>query len=108
MTISKNTPTKGQFRHIVFKDKDIWYAVALEFNIIESSDDPRLAYFNLLQAVDGYIAAMQKIKGMRNFAALNQKPDDEYQKLWEKLTSGKPVRSPYQISSFGISSAVHA
>jgi hypothetical protein len=82
--------------------------VALEFNIVESSDDPRLAYFSLLQAVDGYIAAMQKIKGARNFATLNQTPDAEYQKLWDKLTSGKPVKSPFQIDSFGISSAVHA
>jgi len=108
MTISKNTPAKGQFRHIVFKDKGVWYAVALEFNIVESSDDPRLAYFNLLQAVDGYIAAIRKIKGARNFASLNQTPDAEYQKLWDTLVSGKLIKSPYQINSFGISSAVHA
>lgn len=108
MTLSKNTPAKGQFRHIVFKDKGVWYAVALEFNIVESSEDPRLAYFNLLQAVDGYIAAMKKIKGVRNFSALNQVPDTEYQKLWDVLTSEKPVKSPYQINSFGISSTVHA
>lgn len=108
MTIKNNTPTNGKFRHIVFKDKGVWYAVALEFNIIESSDDPRLAYFNLLQAVDGYIAAMRKIKGARNFASLNQTPDAEYEKLWNNLNSDKPVKSPYQINSFGISSATHA
>lgn len=108
MVITKNTPSKGKFRHIVFKDDDVWYAVALEFNIVESSDDPRLAYFNLLQAVDGYIAAMQKIKGARNFSSLNQTPEPEYQKLWEKLVSGKAVKSPYQISSYGVSSVVHA
>ena len=108
MTITRNTPAKGQFRHIVFKDKGVWYAVALEFNIIESSDDPRLAYFNLLQAVDGYIAAMRKIKGARNFSALNQKPAEEYQALWDNLNSNKPVKSPYQVNSFGVSSTVHA
>ena len=108
MTISKNTPINGQFRHIVFKDKGVWYAVALEFNIVESSEDPRLAYFNLLQAVDGYIAAMRKIKGARNFVALNQVPAAEYLKLWNALNSGKSVKSPYQINSFGISSALHA
>ena len=108
MTISKNVPDKGQFRHIVFKDKNVWYAVALEFNIIESSDDPRLAYFNLLQAVDGYIAAMRKIKGVRNFNALNQVPAEEYQKLWDILNSVKSVKSPYPINSFGVSSTVHA
>lgn len=108
MTISHNTPSNGKFRHIVFKDKKVWYAVALEFNIVESSDDPRLAYFNLLQAVDGYIAAMKKIKGARNFAALNQIPGSEYEKLWAMLNSGKSVKSPFQINSFGISSALHA
>ncbi len=108
MTISKNTPLKGQFRHIVFKDKGVWYAVALEFNIVESSDDPRLAYFNLLQAVDGYIAAMRKIKGARNFSPLNQPPAKEYQELWNQLNSNKPVKSPYQVNSFGVSSTTHA
>ncbi len=99
---------KGQFRHIVFKDKGVWYAVALEFNIVESSDDPRLAHFNLLQAVDGYIAAMKKIKGAKNYTALNQNADPEYEKLWSIVNSEKPIRSPYQINSFGISSASHA
>jgi len=104
----KNTPTKGQFRHIVFKDKGVWYAVALEFNIVESSDDPRLAYFNLLQAVDGYIASVQKIKGARNFSSLNQIPDSEYSDLWNNLNSETPVKSPYQVNSFGVSSVAHA
>lgn len=106
--VLKNTPSKGQFRHIVFKDGKVWYAVALEFNIIESSEDPRLAYFNLLLAVDGYIAAMQKIKGARNFSALNQKSDEEYKKLWLILNSDKPIKSPYQINSFGITSSINA
>lgn len=100
----KNTPTSGTFRHIVFKDGDTWYAVALEFNIIESSEDPRLAYFSLLQAVDGYIASMKKIKGATNFSALNQKADEEYENLWAILHSKKPIKSPYQINAFGVSS----
>ena len=48
-----NTSKAGKFRHIVFKDGATWYAVALEFNIVESSSDPKLAFFNLLQAVSG-------------------------------------------------------
>ena len=47
-----NTPQKGKFRHIDFKDGDTWYAVALEFNIVEASDDPKLAFMSLLQAVN--------------------------------------------------------
>lgn len=97
-----NTSTKGTFRHIVFKDGDTWYAVALEFNIVESSDDPKLAFFNLLQAVDGYIQSAKKIKGSR-FQSLNQTTDPEYEKLWSTLHSPKPVKSPYQISMYGVS-----
>ena len=50
-----NTPKKGTYRYIVFKDGDSWYAGAMELNIVESSDDPKLAFFNLLQAVGGYV-----------------------------------------------------
>jgi hypothetical protein len=97
-----NTPTKGTFRHIVFKDGDTWYAVALEFNIVESSDDPKLAFFNLLQAVSGYIESAKKIKGSR-FQSLNQQTDHEYEKLWSNLHSPNPIKSPYLISMYGVS-----
>jgi len=99
-----NTPRKGTFRHIVFKDGDTWYAVALEFNIVESSEDPKLAFFNLLQAVDGYISSLKKIKGLRNFKSLNQKTDEEYENMWSNLQSEKPVKSPYQIAMHGVAS----
>lgn len=99
-----NTPKKGRFRYIVFKDSGTWYAVALEFNIVESSDDPKLAFFNLLQAIDGYIASMKKIKGAMNYSTLNQKADSEYEKIWLQLQSKKAVKSPYQINMFGVSS----
>lgn len=97
-----NTPTKGKFRHIVFKDGDTWYATALEFNIVESSDDPKLAFFNMLQAVDGYIRSAKKVKGSR-FQSLNQITDPEYEKMWKNLHSPKPIKSPYQISMYGVS-----
>lgn len=97
-----NTPTKGRFRHIVFRDGDTWYAVALEFNIVESSDDPKLAYMGLLSAVSGYIQSCKKIRGAR-FSPLNQKSDPEYEKLWKILNSPKPIKSPYEVDMFGIS-----
>jgi hypothetical protein len=102
-----NTSTKGTFRYIVFKDGNTWYAVALEFNIVESSDDPKLAFFNLLQAVSGYIASAKKIKGSR-FQSLNQKTDKEYEDLWEslnfskKINSTKSVKSPYLVNMYGV------
>ncbi len=99
-----NTPKEGTFRHIVFKDGTTWYAVALEFNIVESSDDPKLAFFNLLQAVSGYIGAVKKVKGLRDFSALNQKTDVEYEKLWSTLHSPRPIKSPFQVHMYGVSS----
>ena len=97
-----NTPKKGKFRHIVFRDGDTWYAVALEFNIVESSDDPKLAFLNLLQAVEGYVKSAGKVKGSR-LAPLNQKTDPEYELLWSKLTSAKPIKSPFEVNMFGFS-----
>jgi hypothetical protein len=97
-----NTPQKGKFRHIVFRDGDTWYAVALEFNIVESSDDPKLAYLNLLQAVSGYIQSLKKLKGAR-VSPLNQKSDPEYEKLWTIVNSPKNIKSPYEIDMYGVS-----
>lgn len=97
-----NTVKRGQFRHIVFREGDTWYAVALEFNIVEASDDPKLAFMALLQAVNGYINSLKKIKGTR-FGPLNQKPDPEYEKLWAILNSRKPVKSPFEVNMFGVS-----
>jgi hypothetical protein len=99
-----NTLHKGKFRHIVFRDGDAWYAVALEFNIVEASDDPKLAYFSLLRAVAGYVESCNKIKGSR-LHPLNQKTDPEYEKLWSILTSPKPTRSPFEIDMFGFAKA---
>ena len=96
-----NTPQQGKFRHIVFRDGETWYAVALEFNIVESSEDPKLALFNLFDAVTGYIESSKKLKGSR-IKHLNQKPDKEYEALWNKLESGKGLKkSPYQVYMHG-------
>lgn len=97
-----NTPQKGKFRHIVFKDGDTWYAVALEFNIVESSDDPKVAFMSLMDAVAGYIEACKKLKGAR-MAPLNQKADSDYEKLWKTITSPKTVKSPFVVDMFGYS-----
>ena len=95
-----NTPYKGKFRYIVFKDGKTWFAVALEFNIVESGDDPKVAFFNLLEATTGYIESAKKIKGSR-YQFLNQEADPEYERLWKIIHSPKPVKSPYQINMYG-------
>lgn len=95
-----NTAQKGSVRFIVFKEKDTWYAAALEFNIVESAENPQLALFRILEAIKGYVESFKKIKGARPYT-LNQKASDEYENLWNKLRYKKPIKSPYTIYSFG-------
>lgn len=94
-----NTYQKGSIRTIIFKDKDIWVGVALEFNIVETGDDPREVFLMLDEAIRGYIYSAKKSRIRPNI--LNQISDKEYEDLWKSLNSNKPVKSPYQIYSFG-------
>lgn len=94
-----NTPRKGSVRYIVFKDQDIWYAVALEFNIIESADDSKIALINLFDAIQGYVESCQKIKGAR-VTPLNQKVEKEYEGIWKDIQESK--ESPFQINTYGV------
>lgn len=99
-----NTTSEGKFRYIVFKEGDVWYSVALEFNIVESAEDPKLAFFGMTQAVQGYVDSLKKIKGVR-FYPLNQKADSEYESLWTEIenSKSKPIKSPLQIHMYGVS-----
>ena len=83
----KNTLQKGSIRYIVFKEADTWYAVALEFNIVESGDDPREVLMLLFEAVEGYVRSARKYKARP--AILNQKEDKEYEQLWQALQKQK-------------------
>lgn len=81
-----NTPQKGRYRWIVFKKGNEWVAAALEFNIVEVGDDPNVAYLEMQEAARGYIEAAQKFRGFRPQMinpVLNQKPDKEYDRLWD-------------------------
>lgn len=83
----KNTLQRGSIRIIVFREEDTWYAVGLEFNIVESGDTPREAMVLLLEAIQGYLESAKKIKARPPI--LNQKPDSEYQEIWEESESEK-------------------
>ena len=86
----KNTLQKGSVRYIVFKEADTWYAVGLEFNIVETGDTPDEALFLLFGAIRGYVNSAKKIKARPGI--LNQKIDPEYEALWGKREStSKPV-----------------
>ena len=97
----KNTPQKGLVRYIVFKEGKTWFGVALEFNIIETGNDPQEVVFLLFEAIQGYIESIRKVKGLRDFSALNQKPDKEYENLWSLIKTNKPIPSPFVIYTCG-------
>lgn len=66
-------------RYIVFKENSTWYAVGLEFNIVESGDDPDEALFLLFESIRGYVNSAKKIKSPQ---LLKQKTDPEYEMMW--------------------------
>jgi predicted RNase H-like HicB family nuclease len=101
----KNTLQKGSVRYIVFKEGDVWYAVGLEFNIVESGTTPEEAMLLLFEAMQGYVESLRKIKARSD--ALNQKTDPEYEAMWKAIEARKaiPLKS---IFAFGERSFVPA
>ena len=93
---TKNTQQKGSIRYIVFKDEGVWYAVALEFNIIESGDEPREALLSLFEAINGYIKTARKVKART--CILNQKVDKEYETLWRDLNTANDTAPKIKMS----------
>lgn len=99
----KNTLNKGSVRYIIFREKSTWYGVALEFNIVEEGDNPLEVMASLFEAIQGYVETARKIKLRPH--PLNQKPDPEYEELWNRLEKKKPERitKPEEIYTFGYS-----
>jgi len=83
----KNSLKKGSVRYIVFKEANKWYAIGLEFNIVEEGDDPSEALFFLFEAIRGYVNSAIKIKARPQI--LNQRADKEYENLWDVLQEKK-------------------
>jgi len=93
-----NNQGQKSVRYIVFKEEGSWHAVALEFNIVESGDDPREVLIMLFEAIKGYIDSAIK----NNIPeVLNQKPAEEYENLWKKLSKHEPVPSPFSVFTHG-------
>lgn len=95
----KNTLQKGSVRYIVFREGGVWYAVGLEFNIVESGDSPKEALLLLLDALRGYVESARKIKARPS--VLNQKSDKEYEEMWRALESNREPESPGPVYTFG-------
>ncbi|HVO28481.1 MAG TPA: hypothetical protein VMT81_00665 [Candidatus Paceibacterota bacterium] len=94
----KNTLQKGSVRYIVFREGDTWYAVGLEFNIVESGTSPQEAMLLLFEAMEGCVESAKKIKARP--AVLNQKADLEYENMWRDLRTGKST-SVKPVFTFG-------
>jgi len=93
----KNTLQRGSVRYIVFKEDDTWYAVGLEFNIVESGSTPQEAMLLLFEALSGYVESARKAK-LRPIV-LNQKTDSEYEKLWADIEAKKFMTTKNVFSS---------
>ena len=94
----KNILQKGSVRYIVFREEDTWYAVGLEFNIVESGDTPREALLLLFEAIQGYVESARRVKARPGI--LNQKTDKEYEKLWDTLEERKTPKKQ-EVYTFG-------
>ncbi|MBI2020888.1 hypothetical protein HYS99_00045 [Candidatus Giovannonibacteria bacterium] len=83
----KNTLKKGSVRFLVFKDGASYFGVALEFNIMVEAANPQEAFLFLNEAASGYLESARKTK-LRLYV-LNQKPDLEYEKMWQAHQDAK-------------------
>jgi len=102
MKSSKNTLQKGSVRYVIFKEKDTFFGVALEFNVVVEGASQIEAIVLLNEAVRGYLESARKFKLRPQ--VLNQVVDAEYEKMWKEIQCGKkPVaqstKSPYVLSS---------
>jgi predicted RNase H-like HicB family nuclease len=95
----KNSLDAGSVRVIIFKEKDTWFGVALEFNIVEAGADPHEVILMLDEAMRGYVTSARKSRLRPH--VLNQESDSVYEGLWNKLQQHKPIPSPIRVYSFG-------
>jgi hypothetical protein len=81
------TVQKENIRCIIFREKGVWYGVAVDLNIVETADTPREALLLLFEAVSGYLEAAKKAK-----IDITQKTDPEYERMWQSLNRGGKKR----------------
>ena len=93
-----NSYQKGSVRCIIFKEGETWFGTALEFNIVETGDDPREVMVLLDEAIRGYIASGKKARFRDHI--LNQEADPEYEQLWLGRDNPNLIPSPIQVHSY--------
>lgn len=99
-----NTLEQGQFRYIIFKEKEQWLGTALEFNITVEGDDPRVVEAELHEAVIGYLESAKKmrtrnVRSLQIDPLLNQDSDPEYERRWEIAQESLKGNVPSPLSS---------
>lgn len=104
MKSSKNTLQKGSVRYVIFKEKDTFFGVALEFNVVVEAASQIEAIVLLNEAIAGYLSSARKAKLRPHI--LNQTVDSEYEKMWNsvqksdvKRSTTRSSKSPYVLSS---------
>lgn len=95
----KNTLQKGSLRYLVFRDGDSFFGVALEFNLVVEAAHPMEALLLLHEAAMGYVEAAQKAR--MSPRVLNQKPDPEYEKMWQEYRDRK-LKEKYERMISGL------
>jgi predicted RNase H-like HicB family nuclease len=101
--MSKNTLQSGSVRVIIFKDKKDWVGAVLELNIVETGDDPQTLLLFLEEAIQGYVHVIAK--ECLDERLLNQKPNPEYEKMWNDFTlrrHTKSIPSIYCANTFSL------
>ena len=97
----KNTLKNGSVRVIIFKDKKEWVGAVLELNIVETGNDPQVLMLSLEEAVRGYVEVSAKHR--LDVSVINQKPDPEYEKMWNDFMRRKtPLPSVYSANIFSL------
>ena len=99
----KNSVQKGEVRVVSFKKRGTWYAVALEFNIVETGKDFTEVMQQLQEAIQGYIESVKKAN-IRPYP-LNQTPIKEYEQIWDvgsKKIKIKNVPSPFYSGTLNL------
>lgn len=95
----KNSVQKGEVRVVSFKKGKLWYAVALEFNIVETGSNFSEVMNGLQEAIEGYVEAVKKAN-IRPFP-LNQIPMKEYENVWSVGQNKKAIRNTPSPFYFG-------
>ena len=96
--MTSNSYQKGSVRCIIFKEDNTWFGAALEFNIVETGEDPREVMVLLDEAIRGYITSGKKSNIRQHI--LNQVVDPEYEHLWLGKDEPGLIPSPIQVHSF--------